>query len=230
MWPASSSKMKTARTRYTKKHNNRRRRRIRIAQTEEDSAAAMRGLPHDEKQARPDPGCEIPRRRDQPGLCRQETRPWRLSLSRRRMSCPRRKTKALEAVHLKPQFRRRFTKRCLRRWRPPMGPEAKTGFLRLLGLAKRAGRTELGEDGVSGAAADGKARVVFLAADAAENSIRRARNVTASSHAEVLPFHLPKKSWARPAAAGAAPCWPLPNPACRLGSAKTRGMLSGRLR
>ena len=51
-----------------------------------------------------------------------------------------------------------------------MGPEAKTGFLRLLGLAKRAGRTELGEDGVSGA----------------ENSIRRARNVTASSHAEVL--------------------------------------------
>ena len=24
----------------------------------------MRGLPHDEKQARPDPGCEIPRRRD----------------------------------------------------------------------------------------------------------------------------------------------------------------------
>ena len=67
-----------------------------------------------------------------------------------------------------------------------MGPEAKTGFLRLLGLAKRAGRTELGEDGVSGAAADGKARVVFLAADAAENSIRRSRNVTASSHAEVL--------------------------------------------
>lgn len=67
-----------------------------------------------------------------------------------------------------------------------MGPEAKTGFLHLLGLAKRAGRTELGEDGVSGAAADGKARVVFLAADAAENSIRRARNATASSHAEVL--------------------------------------------
>ena len=62
-----------------------------------------------------------------------------------------------------------------------MGPEAKTGFLHLLGLAKRAGRTELGEDGVSGAAADGKA-----AADAAENSIRRARNATASSHAEVL--------------------------------------------
>ena len=89
-----------------------------------------------------------------------------------------------------------------------MGPEAKTGFLHLLGLAKRAGRTELGEDGVSGAAADGKARVVFLAADAAENSIRRARNATRelrhAGHYRIRPG--------------------------RLGSAKTRGMLSGHLR
>ena len=67
-----------------------------------------------------------------------------------------------------------------------MGPETKTDFLRLLGLAKRAGRAELGEDGVSGAAADGKARVVFLAVDAAKNSVRRARNATDSGHAEVL--------------------------------------------
>lgn len=64
-----------------------------------------------------------------------------------------------------------------------MGPETKTDFLRLLGLAKRAGRAELGEDGVSGAAADGKARVVFLAVDAAKNSVRRARNATDSGHA-----------------------------------------------
>ena len=72
-----------------------------------------------------------------------------------------------------------------------MGPETKTDFLRLLGLAKRAGRAELGEDGVSGAAADGKARVVFLAVDAAKNSVRRARNATASglSLIHIYPSH-----------------------------------------
>lgn len=64
-------------------------------------------------------------------------------------------------------------------------------FLRQLGLAKRAGRAELGEDGVSSAAAAGKARLVLLASDAAENTVRRARNFTEGSHAVVLsvPFN-----------------------------------------
>ena len=67
-----------------------------------------------------------------------------------------------------------------------MGPDLKEAFLRQLGLAKRAGRAELGEDGLSGAAAAGKARLVLLASDAAENSVRRARNFTEGSHAVVL--------------------------------------------
>lgn len=64
-------------------------------------------------------------------------------------------------------------------------------FLRQLGLAKRAGRAELGEDGVSSAAAAGKARLVLLASDAAKNTVRRARNFTEGSHAVVLsvPFN-----------------------------------------
>ena len=36
-----------------------------------------------------------------------------------------------------------------------MGTDLKEAFLRQLGLAKRAGRAELGEDGLSGAAAAG---------------------------------------------------------------------------
>ena len=69
--------------------------------------------------------------------------------------------------------------------------DLKEAFLRQLGLAKRAGRAELGEDGVSSAAAAGKARLVLLAADAAEITVRRARNFTEGSHAVVLsvPFN-----------------------------------------
>ena len=69
--------------------------------------------------------------------------------------------------------------------------DLKEAFLRQLGLAKRAGRAELGEDGVSSAAAAGKARLVLLASDAAENTVRRARNFTEGSHAVVhsVPFN-----------------------------------------
>ena len=67
-----------------------------------------------------------------------------------------------------------------------MGIDLNEAFLRQLGLAKRAGRAELGEDGVSGAAAAGKARLVLLASDAAENTARRARNLTEGTHAVVL--------------------------------------------
>ena len=59
-------------------------------------------------------------------------------------------------------------------------------FLRLLGLAKRASRAELGEDGVSDAIAAGKARVIFLASDAAANSVRRVSYMTEDSHAVVV--------------------------------------------
>lgn len=59
-------------------------------------------------------------------------------------------------------------------------------FLRLLGLAMRASRAEVGEDGVADAISAGKARVIFLASDAAENSTRRVYHLTSDTHAVVL--------------------------------------------
>ena len=46
-----------------------------------------------------------------------------------------------------------------------------------LGLARRAGKLEIGEDGTCGAIRSKKAQAVFLAEDAAENSRRRATNL-----------------------------------------------------
>ena len=45
--------------------------------------------------------------------------------------------------------------------------------LNYLGLARRAGRLEIGEDGTLAAIKNGRAKAVFLAEDAAENSRRR---------------------------------------------------------
>lgn len=51
-----------------------------------------------------------------------------------------------------------------------------------LGLARRAGKLEIGEDGTCGAIRAKKAKAVFLAQDAAENSRRRATTL-ADAHA-----------------------------------------------
>ena len=67
-----------------------------------------------------------------------------------------------------------------------MANDLKSAFLQLLGLARRAGRAELGEDGVGAALAAGKGRVVFLAADAAENSARRAAHFNEGHHAVIM--------------------------------------------
>lgn len=48
--------------------------------------------------------------------------------------------------------------------------------LSMLGLAKKAGRLEAGEDAVGTAAERRQARLILLAADAAENTARRARS------------------------------------------------------
>ena len=47
-------------------------------------------------------------------------------------------------------------------------------ILHLLGLAKKAGRLEIGEEPVGAAARAHQARVLLLAADAAPNTVRRA--------------------------------------------------------
>ena len=46
--------------------------------------------------------------------------------------------------------------------------------LRLLGIARKAGRLEMGEEPVAAAARAHQARVILLASDAADNSVRRA--------------------------------------------------------
>lgn len=48
--------------------------------------------------------------------------------------------------------------------------------LRLAGMAKRAGRIACGDDPVGDAVRTGKVRLIFTAADAADNTIRRAGN------------------------------------------------------
>lgn len=50
------------------------------------------------------------------------------------------------------------------------------GVLSLLGLAKKAGRLEAGEEPVGGAARARDARLILLASDAAENTARRAEH------------------------------------------------------
>lgn len=57
------------------------------------------------------------------------------------------------------------------------------GFLPLLGLAKRARRVAAGETAVYDAVADHKAKAVFVASDAAENSTRKLQNRMAASKA-----------------------------------------------
>ena len=49
-------------------------------------------------------------------------------------------------------------------------------ILSLIGLAKKAGRVEIGEEPVGSAARGKKARVILIAADAADASVRRARS------------------------------------------------------
>ncbi len=50
------------------------------------------------------------------------------------------------------------------------------GVLSLLGLAKKAGRLEVGEEPVGGAARARDARLILLASDAADNTVRRAKH------------------------------------------------------
>lgn len=58
--------------------------------------------------------------------------------------------------------------------------------LRLLGLAKKAGRLEVGEEPVGAAARARKAKLLLLAADAAENTARRADHFGQAGNVTVL--------------------------------------------
>lgn len=78
------------------------------------------------------------------------------------------------------------------------------GFLRLIGLARRARRAELGEEGVCGAIAEGRARVVFLAEDAGASVARQAAYWTGQRNIPLLTVPYGKASLG--ASCGRASC------------------------
>lgn len=63
-------------------------------------------------------------------------------------------------------------------------------ILRLVGIAKKAGRLEIGEEPVGGVCRSRQAKLILLAADAAENSMRRARHFGDGANVQtvVTPF------------------------------------------
>lgn len=73
----------------------------------------------------------------------------------------------------------------------------------LLGIARKAGKLELGEEGVSAAAKAHRARAILLAADAGERTCRHAQGMV-TGNCPLLPVPLTKAELG--AAAGRGPC------------------------
>lgn len=65
--------------------------------------------------------------------------------------------------------------------------------LNLLGLARRGGRIELGEDAVSGACRDSHARLLLLASDAGDSVAHRAEYLTRSGKPPLLRLECTKQ-------------------------------------
>lgn len=59
-------------------------------------------------------------------------------------------------------------------------------ILSLLGLANKAGKLEIGEEPTGAAARAGQAKLVLIAADAADNTVRRARHFAQSGGAAAI--------------------------------------------
>ncbi len=78
------------------------------------------------------------------------------------------------------------------------------GLTGLLGLARKAGKAELGEESVTAAAHGHKARLILVASDAAENTRRRALTLGQAGNAPVLSPPLTKGELGR--AVGRASC------------------------
>lgn len=77
------------------------------------------------------------------------------------------------------------------------------GLAGLLGIARKAGRLELGEESVSSAAKAHKARAILLAADAGERTRRHAESLV-TGNCPLLPVPLTKAELG--SAAGRGPC------------------------
>ena len=89
-------------------------------------------------------------------------------------------------------------------------------ILSMIGLAKKAGRVEIGEEPVGSAARSKHARVILVASDAAASSVRRAYAFAQTGACLCLTIPA-DKDWAVRWAAAAAlwqpsPTWALPTP------------------
>lgn len=60
--------------------------------------------------------------------------------------------------------------------------------LNILGIAKKAGRVDIGDEQVSSAARAHSARLIILASDAADNTARRVRNLPGNGKVVTVPF------------------------------------------
>lgn len=83
-------------------------------------------------------------------------------------------------------------------------------ILHLLGLARKAGRLEIGEEPVGAVCRARQARLVLLASDAAANTNRRPPTLARQATSCGWKCPTPKRNWASTLAAAPAPCWPLP--------------------
>ena len=80
-------------------------------------------------------------------------------------------------------------------------------ILHLLGLAKKAGRLEAGEEPVGAACRARQAKLVLIADDAAANTCRRAAHLAKRAMYFGCPFPKASRNWASSLAAAAWPCW-----------------------
>ena len=89
--------------------------------------------------------------------------------------------------------------------------------LHLLGIARKAGRVEVGEEPVGASARARQARLILVASDAADNSARRAAHFAQAGKAPW--FRVPytkgelggtvgRASWPSPMWGWRPPCWP----------------------
>lgn len=66
------------------------------------------------------------------------------------------------------------------------------GLMGLLGIARKAGKTEVGEESAAAAAKAHKARVLLLASDAGDRTRRHAENLSQEGNCPLLPVPLTK--------------------------------------
>lgn len=70
--------------------------------------------------------------------------------------------------------------------------DARQALLGLIGLARKAGKLELGEEPVFSAASAHKARLILVAGDASENTLEKARRVAERGNCPLLQVELSK--------------------------------------